>query len=52
MYYGINSLVAFDLKNWFSREIGSDVEIFTLLGNMSMDQISEQAAARSRHRVI
>ncbi|PHH91885.1 hypothetical protein CDD83_9906 [Cordyceps sp. RAO-2017] len=48
--YSIDSLVAIDLKNWFSREIGADMEIFTLLGNASLEQLAEQAAAKSRYR--
>ncbi|KAI0197573.1 hypothetical protein F4808DRAFT_473748 [Astrocystis sublimbata] len=47
--YGIDSLVAVDLRNWFSRELGADVELFLLLGNSSVEQIAFEAAKCSRH---
>ncbi|KAI1191193.1 KR-domain-containing protein [Nemania serpens] len=37
--YGMNSLVAVDQKNWFSREIGADIQVFLLLSNKSLDAV-------------
>ena len=45
--YGIDSLVAIDLKNWLARKIGADVEVLTLLGNMSLETIAAVAAESS-----
>ncbi|KAK4226847.1 hypothetical protein QBC38DRAFT_528049 [Podospora fimiseda] len=42
--YGIDSLVAIDLKNWFAREVGTSVEVFTLPGNVEMGKIAEDVA--------
>ncbi|KAI4263037.1 MAG: hypothetical protein L6R42_001796 [Xanthoria sp. 1 TBL-2021] len=48
--YGIDSLVAIDLKNWLAREMGADMEVFMLLGNSSLETISAVAAEKSRFR--
>lgn len=48
--YGIDSLVAIDLKNWFAREIGAEVAVFALLGNSSLDQLAIEATNKSRYR--
>jgi aryl carrier-like protein len=48
--FGIDSLVAIDLKNWFAREIGADVQVFNLLGNHSLGEVATQAAQSSRFR--
>ncbi len=49
--FGIDSLVAIDLKNWFAREIGAQVQVFVLLGNKSLGEIAREAAAGSRFRM-
>ena len=49
--YGIDSLVAIDLKNWFAREINAEVQVFLLLGNTSIRQVAKEAAARSAYRI-
>lgn len=48
--YGIDSLIAIDLKNWLAGEIGADIEVFALLGNMSLEMVSAVAAEKSRYR--
>ncbi|KAK5996306.1 Highly reducing polyketide synthase azaB [Cladobotryum mycophilum] len=48
--YGIDSLVAIDLKNWVSREVGAEMKVFSLLGNMTLAQLVEQAVMESRYR--
>lgn len=48
--YGIDSLVAIDLKNWLAREMGAEMEVFMLLGNSSLETISAVAAEKSRYR--
>lgn len=46
--YGMDSLVAIDLKNWFSREIGADIQVFLLLSNKSLATVAMEAAKASR----
>lgn len=46
--YGIDSLVAMDLKNWIARDIGADVEIFMLLGNMPLEAVGAAVTVQSR----
>lgn len=48
--YGVDSLVAIDLRNWLEREIGADIAVFELMGNMSLGKLSAVAAEKSRHR--
>ncbi|KAI2628872.1 lovastatin nonaketide synthase [Hypoxylon sp. NC1633] len=48
--YGIDSLVAIDLKNWFAREIGVEIQIFTLLGNETLEDLGKEAGVKSRFR--
>ncbi|PYI26785.1 hypothetical protein BP00DRAFT_460764 [Aspergillus indologenus CBS 114.80] len=49
--YGIDSLVAVDLKNWFDREIGASITVFDLMGNTPLRRLGEMAAEKSRYRV-
>ncbi|THV55759.1 hypothetical protein BGAL_0004g00460 [Botrytis galanthina] len=49
--YGIDSLIAIDLKNWLAKEIGADIAVFMLLGNTSIESLSRMAAEKSRYRV-
>ncbi|KAI1321366.1 lovastatin nonaketide synthase [Xylariaceae sp. FL0255] len=48
--YGMDSLMAIDLKNWFAREIGCDIQVFHLLGNKSLAAVAMEAAQSSRFR--
>ncbi|TGO80363.1 hypothetical protein BELL_0009g00470 [Botrytis elliptica] len=48
--YGIDSLIAIDLKNWLAKEIGADIAVFMLLGNNSIEDLSRMAAEKSRYR--
>ncbi|ESZ93011.1 lovastatin nonaketide synthase [Sclerotinia borealis F-4128] len=48
--YGIDSLVAIDLKNWFARETNAEVQVFLLLGNTSLRQVAWEAATISGYR--
>ena len=45
--YGIDSLVAIDLKNWMQREVGSEMEIFVLLANVSLEDMCKEAVSKS-----
>ncbi|KAL1851394.1 hypothetical protein Daus18300_012576 [Diaporthe australafricana] len=48
--YGIDSLVSIDLKNWFRREIGADVQVFNLLGNSPLEELAREATLQSSFR--
>jgi len=48
--YGIDSLVAMDLKNWFTREIGVEITVFILLGNMPLQALCAMATEKSKFR--
>ncbi|PWY90616.1 putative polyketide synthase [Aspergillus sclerotioniger CBS 115572] len=48
--YGIDSLVAVDLKNWFERDIGANFTVFDLMGKASLGQLSLIATQTSRYR--
>lgn len=46
--YGIDSLVAVEMRNWIVREMDSTVPILELLANQSLQQLSAAIAQRSR----
>ncbi|KAL2004487.1 hypothetical protein VTN00DRAFT_3459 [Thermoascus crustaceus] len=46
--YGVDSLVAVELRNWIASEMDSTVPILELLANISMLQLSGKIAARSK----
>lgn len=48
--YGIDSLVAVDLRNWFAREIGADIGVFMLMGNTPLEGVSAAASNKSQYR--
>jgi aryl carrier-like protein len=49
-HYGVDSLVAIDLRNWLERETGADITVFELLGNMPLRDLSTIVAEKSRYR--
>ncbi|KAI1740420.1 lovastatin nonaketide synthase [Xylaria scruposa] len=48
--YGIDSLVAIDLKNWFTKEVGAEIQVFILLGNKPLREVAFEAAQCSKFR--
>ncbi|KAK1580580.1 fatty acid synthase S-acetyltransferase [Colletotrichum navitas] len=42
--YGINSLVAIEIRNWFFREINAEVTIFNLIAPVSLSKLVENIA--------
>ena len=40
LQYGVDSLTAVELRNWFAKELKTDVAIFDILGGSSTDAIS------------
>jgi len=46
--YGVDSLVAIELRNWFVRSIGADVAVFEILGNSTIANLARDVAGKSR----
>lgn len=46
--YGVDSLVAAELRTWFFRELEAEVSIFELLGGMPIIELARVAAERSK----
>lgn len=47
--YGVDSLVAVELRFWFSTEIKADVSVFNILANDSILSLGQLAASKSEH---
>jgi acyl carrier protein len=48
--YGVDSLVAVELRNWFSKEVHADIAIFDILGGATIANASAMAAAKSTYK--
>ncbi|KAJ5659894.1 polyketide synthase [Penicillium longicatenatum] len=48
--YGIDSLVAIDVKNWFLNDLGTKITVFDIMGNTSLKQLSTMVAEQSHFR--
>jgi acyl carrier protein len=46
--YGIDSLVAVEIRNWVSKEMGATIPILELLANMPLSQLAMKISQRSR----
>ncbi|KAK4182993.1 hypothetical protein QBC35DRAFT_132042 [Podospora australis] len=46
--YGVDSLVAVELRNWFAKEVHADLAIFDILGGATTTTASALAAAKTR----
>ncbi|KAG7103603.1 Highly reducing polyketide synthase alt5 like protein [Verticillium longisporum] len=45
--YGVDSLVAVELRTWFMKEVGADMAVFDIMGGSSLKELAELAAKRS-----
>ncbi|KAL6233132.1 hypothetical protein BDW75DRAFT_252201 [Aspergillus navahoensis] len=45
--YGVDSLVAVELRNWFKWKLDADVAVFEMMGKMSFEEMGRVAAAKS-----
>lgn len=45
--YGVDSLVAVELRSWFAKEVGADVAIFDIMGGSSLETLSALGARKS-----
>lgn len=48
--YGVDSLVAVELRNWFAKEVHADIAIFDILGGATIVTASALATAKSRFK--
>lgn len=46
-YYGVDSLVAVEMRNWLVKDMNADVAIFDILGGASIVAVSLVVAGRS-----
>ncbi|KAJ5747735.1 uncharacterized protein N7511_009431 [Penicillium nucicola] len=44
--YGIDSLVAVELRNWFSKELNVDIAVFDMLGGATVAAVVDQASGQ------
>lgn len=47
-FYGVDSLIAVELRNWFANKLEADVAVMHILGNTSVQDIASIAAKNSR----
>lgn len=48
--YGVDSLLAVELRNWFAKEFQAEVAIFDLMGAESITNVGQLVAERSKAR--
>lgn len=48
--YGVDSLVAIELRNWFAKKLNADVAVFDILGDSTLADIGVLAAGRSLYK--
>ena len=48
--YGVDSLLAVELRNWFAKVVRAEVAIFDITGQASLEKIADDAARKSELR--
>ena len=46
--YGVDSLVAVELRSWFAKEMGAEVAVFDIMGSGSIKDLAGVVAGKSR----
>ena len=46
--YGLDSLVAVELRNWISRELEANIPLMELMNNPSIEALAAKIAERSK----
>ncbi len=44
--FGVDSLVAVEIRNWFNKKLNANVTVFDILGNASISQLCFEAAGK------
>ena len=47
-YYGVDSLVAVELRSWLSKHLGADIEVLDIMGDGSIAQLADMVARSSK----
>ncbi|KAF2676018.1 hypothetical protein K458DRAFT_447715 [Lentithecium fluviatile CBS 122367] len=47
--YGVDSLVAVEMRNWLAKELRADVAVFELMGNTSIASLGTLVAGKSQY---
>jgi hypothetical protein len=47
-HYGVDSLVAVEFRNWFSKDLGADIPVLDIMGNDSIAQLAVKIAKTSK----
>ena len=47
-HYGVDSLVAVEIRSWLSKELSSDISIFEMTNQSSIGKLAETATSRSK----
>lgn len=48
--YGVDSLVAVELRSWFAEETQAEIAVFDMMGNATMKSIGHLAVKRNKLR--
>lgn len=46
--YGVDSLVAVELRSWFAKEMQADIAVFDILGSATVTSVGQLATSKSR----
>jgi hypothetical protein len=48
--YGVDSLVAVELRNWFAQKVKADLSVFDIMGDTTFMRVGDLAASRSAYK--
>ena len=46
--YGVDSLVAVELRSWFAKELQADIAVFDILGSATITSVGQLATSKSK----
>ena len=49
--YGVESLVAVELRSWFTKEMGAEVAVFDIMGSGSIKELAGAVAGKSQSAI-
>ncbi|KAH7330434.1 reducing type I polyketide synthase [Rhexocercosporidium sp. MPI-PUGE-AT-0058] len=50
--YGVDSLVAVELRNWLAKEMGADLAVFEIVGGATLTGVGQTVAGKSQFLMI